>query len=199
MPTQNGGKPSPIRGTARTRWSGMPVAPGRGDGRQRHGDQDGQQRPEADQPQRHRQALQHEMAGRDVVEQRLAEVAVDDPAHELLVLDPQRAVEAELVPEQRDACGRRLIPEDRPRRVARHEMNQEEDEDRDAERDRHELEEAARHVRAEAHAALLTTMLSSVATPARRPPGGNSRGGRRRSRAACSCTPSGTASSRGSP
>ncbi len=71
------------------------------------------QRAEADQPERHRQPLEHEVAGRDAVEERVAEVAVHDPAHELPVLHRQRLVEPPLVAEQRDARRRRLVPEDR--------------------------------------------------------------------------------------
>ena len=68
---------------------GDAVAVRRGDRRQRHRDQHRQQRPEADQPERHRQPLQHEVPGGDAVEERVAEVAVHDPPHELPVLDRQ--------------------------------------------------------------------------------------------------------------
>ena len=63
--------------------------------------------------------------------------------------------------------------------------------------DRHQLQQPADDVAREAHVSL--PCRHRRATRARRPPGGSCRAAGRRSRAACSCTPSGTASSRGSP
>ena len=97
---------------------------------------------EADQPERHRQPLAARAGPADAVEERLAEVAVREPAHELPYWTGSGSSSPHSWWSSATRAGVAWLPEDRPRRVARHEVDQEEDEDRDAERDRHDLRAA---------------------------------------------------------
>ena len=120
------------------------VALARRDRRQRQGDQDREAGPVADEPERDRQPVEDELTGRHAVVERVAQVAMDEPLHELHVLDRQRLVEAPLLVQERDPLRRRLHAQHRAGRVARHEMDHEEHEDGDAQHDRHHLEQPAR-------------------------------------------------------
>jgi hypothetical protein len=130
---------------------GHPVRSRRRDGRERHRDQDREQRPQGDQPQRDRHAVDDELPRGDAVEERRAEIAVEEPDEEALVLHRQRVVEPPLLVEDGDARRRRAVSEHRPRRVAGDEVDQEEHEDRHAERDRDHLQQAPHDVLREAH------------------------------------------------
>ncbi len=71
----------------------------------------------------------------------LAEVAAEQVADPQSVLDPQRAVEPEVRPERGQRRRRRLAPELDRGRIARDEPHQREDDDRDHEQDRDELDQ----------------------------------------------------------
>ena len=146
MPTQNAGMPSPTIGTARTTWSTGAVLAARGERRQRDGDQHREHRAVGEQPERHRRALDDQLAHGHAVEQRVAEVAVREPLEEQPVLLGQRAVEAPLVVQLRDQLRRRAGAEHRDRRVAREEAHEQERHHRHADRDRHELRQPPQHV-----------------------------------------------------
>ena len=201
IPSQNGGKPRPTSGTARTTWSRMPslrVAASVASG---HRDQDREHRAVADQPQRHRQPARDQRPGRHVVEQRLAQVAVQQPLHEQLVLRRQRLVEAPLVMQQRRsasgvACTPSIVRAGSPgtRWIMKNTSSG------DAEHDRDRLHEPAQDVCEPVHGRVFCAALRSPASArARRPPCGSCRSGRRRSRAPCSSTHTRTGSSTGTP
>jgi hypothetical protein len=128
---------------------GVPLA-GRERG-ERHRDQDREGRAVADQPERDRQAIDDELASRHVVEERITQVAVDEPLHEELVLNKERLVEAPLLMQERDPLRRRVDTQHRAGRVARHEMDHEEHEDGDAQHNRHHLEQPARDICGHVH------------------------------------------------
>jgi len=97
---------------------GQAIALRRRERRERHRDQHREQGAEADQPEGRRQPLHHEAAGRDAVEERRAEVAADHAPEE-----PQYCTAAALSSphswmEQGHLLRCRMIPENRPRRIA---------------------------------------------------------------------------------
>ena len=78
-----------------------------------------------------------------VVGDRDAEVAVDECAEVLPVLNVDRLIEAVQVTDLCHTAGRRTLSEQRVRRAARQRVHPEEDEDRDPEQDRNEEQEPA--------------------------------------------------------
>jgi hypothetical protein len=86
-----------------------------------------------------------------VVEERVPEVAVEEPLHELHVLLRQRLVEPPFLVEERDPLGRRVYAQHRAGRVARHEVDHEEHEDGDAQNDRHHVEQPAQNIGWQVH------------------------------------------------
>ena len=90
------------------------------------------------------------MTGVSVAERR-AEIAAHEPGRNDAVLRQQRPVEPERRPQPRDFLLRRAFAEHRLRRIAGHEVDQREDERRDAEqhrnREQQPPEEVAEHTR----------------------------------------------------
>jgi len=82
---------------------------------------------------------------------RRAEIAVNEPAHELPVLDDEGPVETELVADERNPRWCRLVAENRAGGITRHEVDEEEDENRHSECDRHELQQPPTDIGRETH------------------------------------------------
>ena len=104
---------------------------------------EGQRHREHGQEQRGRHAGQHDRQRGLAVEERLAEVAPDDVAHEAGELHRQRVVEAHGLPEDRPVGLRRLRHHERDR-VAAHLEDRERDQRHAREHD-HQADEPAHH------------------------------------------------------
>ena len=77
-------------------------------------------------------------------------------AHPPPILDGQRAIQPQLVAHRRHLLHRRVLAEDRARRIARHEPEQEENERRHAENLHDEVDQPARDIASHAVASLLS-------------------------------------------
>jgi hypothetical protein len=141
MPTQNDGRPMPTSGIARTVGDAARLA--RREDRQRHRDDHREQHPDDDQPHGRGQVVEHQARDRHpAVLVGLTEVALERVAQERQVLLVHRLVQAHLLVQLRHGCRGRMDPEQRDGRVARDQLEQEEDHEGDPEQHRYQREQA---------------------------------------------------------
>ena len=110
-----------------------------------HGHRERETEPGGRQLQRGGERLEDQREGRELVLERQAEVAADGAPEEAHVLDPQRIVEAEQRAELPDVFLTRLERQQQPRRIAG-EVQEPEDDHRDAQQDAQALQEAPHDV-----------------------------------------------------
>ena len=109
---------------------------GAGPNAQRHADQDGKQRREESKLQGCRQAVDDQLENRVAIFEGRSEIAGQRRGEKLEILYVERLIKAEIDPDPRNIGWRRLVGNHHRRRIARHGMQKQEDQQRNQEDDR---------------------------------------------------------------